>query len=83
MIEGSMAAKASIHRRGPTKRQLALIAWTVANPPPGATYGEQAMLCEKLTHWLTDDEQRQVSEFIADETAMRRALKKQASKPWR
>jgi len=75
-----MAAKVSIHRRGPTKRQLALIAWTIANPRPGATWGEKAMLGEKLTHWLTDDEQRQVSEFIADETAMRKALKKRAAK---
>jgi hypothetical protein len=76
-----MTTKAPIHRQGPTKRQLALIAWTISNPP--ATYGEQAMLSEKLTHWLTEAEQRQVSEFIADETAMRKALKKRAAKPWR
>jgi len=32
------------------------------------------MIAKRLTHWLTDAERHQVSEFIADETEMRKAL---------
>jgi hypothetical protein len=38
------------------------------------------MIANKLTHWLTKAEQHQVSKFIGDETAMRKALKKQLTK---
>ena len=64
----------------PTKRQLALIAWTVAHPPRDASVCEWAMIAKKLTQWLTEAEQHQVSEFIADETAMRKALNKRVTK---
>lgn len=78
-----MTAKASIHPRGPTKRQLALIAWTITNPPPGATYGEQIMLTRKMTDLLTEKELDQVNAFVGDESAVRKALKRRAAKPWR
>ncbi|OSJ34824.1 hypothetical protein BST63_02875 [Bradyrhizobium canariense] len=67
----------------PTKRQLALIAWTISNPPPGATNGELIMLGQKMTHLLTASEQEQVAEFVRDKQAMLKALKRRASKPWR
>jgi hypothetical protein len=69
--------------RRPTKRQLALIAWTVAHPPPGVTYGEQIMLTRQMTHLLTEKELDQVNAFVADEKAMLKALKRRAAKPWR
>lgn len=36
------------------------------------------LIANKLTQWLTEAEQHRVSEFITDETAMRKALKKRA-----
>ena len=63
-----------------TKHQLALIAWTVAHPAADASFGERAMIANKLTQWLTEAEQRQVSKFFADETATRKALKKRLTK---
>jgi predicted kinase len=38
------------------------------------------MIANKLTQWLTKAERHQVSEFIANETAMRKALKKRLTK---
>ncbi|CUU16590.1 hypothetical protein ABIB94_009334 [Bradyrhizobium sp. JR7.2] len=38
------------------------------------------MIADKLTRWLTQAEQHQVSKFIADETAMRKALNKRVTK---
>jgi|KBSMisStandDraft_5_1062788.scaffolds.fasta_scaffold1532802_1 hypothetical protein len=67
-------------RQRPTKRQLALIAWTVAHPARDASFSERAMIADKLTRWLTQAEQHQVSKFIADETAMRKALNKRVTK---
>jgi hypothetical protein len=68
---------------GPTKRQLALIAWTVSHPPPGITFGERAMIADKLTHWLTETEENAVAAFVKDEKAMLKALKRRAPKRWR
>jgi hypothetical protein len=59
---------------------MALIAWTVAHPARDASFGERAMIANKLTRWLTKAEQHQILEFIADETAMRNALKKPLTK---
>jgi hypothetical protein len=78
--ERSKHASLRAQQQRPTKRQLALIAWTVAHPARDASFGERAMIAIKLTQWLTEAEQRQVSKFFADETAMRKALKKRLTK---
>ncbi len=66
-----------------TRRQLALIAWMVTNMPPGCTFEERGIMAGKLTVGLTEAEERQVRDFMADEQAMRRALNRRGAKPWR
>ena len=80
IAERSATISSRSRQRRPTERQLALIAWTVAHPARDASFGERAMIANKLTRWLTKAEQHQISEFIADKTAMRKALKKPLTK---
>ena len=49
-----------------TKRQLALIAWTISNMPPGVTHRETIMLASRMTVGLTDREAAQVPRHLAD-----------------
>jgi len=78
--ERSSAISWRSRQRHPTKRQLALIAWTVAHPARDASFGERAVIANKLTQWLTEAERNQVSAFIANEKAMRKALNKRVTK---
>ena len=78
--EGSTRIISRSRQRRPAKRRLALIAWTVDHPPPDASVGYWAMIAKRLAQLLTDAERHQVSEFIADETAMRKVLNKRVTK---
>jgi hypothetical protein len=61
-------------RAAHTKRQLALVAWSITHMPPGCSLAELALLAGKLTAGLTTPEQDQVTAFCKDAAAMRQVL---------
>jgi hypothetical protein len=67
-----------------TKRQLALIAWSITHMPPGCSFAEGALLTEKLIAGLSPGERGQVETFLDDTDAQLRALKRRGrARPWR
>ena len=68
-------------RNAHTKRQLAIIAWTIKNPPPHVSFEEWYILAHRMTQGLSATEQDMVNNL--SDAEILKALKRRGSKPWR